>query len=173
MRNISYCYNFNFLKTRPWDIDQSIFAHRKTISDCRSYNDIAAAWSTRFKLDWQRVVSTQRFDKLISKELTQKELGGGGVVGPLRDLCEAEYPNLMAAFNYYSASDGDMGTAPRLVFYHAKNKFEPCSQLGDGGTACFSIRENAYMRFLLDIIGGDEKRQAAIWSLSTHTTEHM
>lgn len=57
-------------------------------------------------MDWQRVTSSQRFRKLVGKELTNEEIVD--VVDTLRDLCEAEYPNLISAFHYYSASDGDM-----------------------------------------------------------------
>ena len=37
---------------------------------------------------------------------------------------------------------------------------------GDGGTACFSVRENAYTRFVLDIIGNEDRRRQlplAVW----------
>ena len=68
-------------------------------------------------MDWQRVTSTQRFDKLVGKELTEKDAGDIVVVGPLRNLCESEYPNVMAAFYYYSASDGDMSTNHAEFFF--------------------------------------------------------
>jgi hypothetical protein len=42
-------------------------------------------------------------------ELKNEEMGEIVVAEPLRDLCEAEYPSIMAAFHYYCAFDGDMG----------------------------------------------------------------
>lgn len=44
---------------------------------------------------------------------------------------------------------------------HTLDLSSPYLKLGDGGTACFSVRENAYTRFVLDIVGGEEKRHAA------------
>ena len=86
---------------RRWDIDKSIFASRKTASDGHSYNDTPLVWSRRFHTDWLRVAKTQRFKKLVSMELKNEEMGEIVVAEPLRDLCEAEYPSIMAAFHYY------------------------------------------------------------------------
>lgn len=77
------------------------------MSDGHGYNDTKLVWTTRFQVDWQRVTSSQRFKKLVGKELPNEEIGD--VIVALQDLCEAEYPNLMAAFHYYTSSDGDMG----------------------------------------------------------------
>lgn len=96
------------LRFRLWEIDQSIFAPRKAISDGHGYNNTDTVWSTRFEKDWRRVTSTQRFGKLVGKELTEKDHSDTIVVAQLQKLCESEYPNVTAAFYYYSASDGDM-----------------------------------------------------------------
>ena len=141
---------------RPWDIERSIFNRRKSVGDGRGYTDTAADWTRRFETDWTRVVSTQRFRKLVSKELADREISEI-IVGPLRALCEKEYPNIMAAFYHYSAFDGEMGLPPSGVLCLA---LPHAIELGDGGTSCFCVRENSYLRFVQDIIGSEEKHSS-------------